>query len=249
MVQNDKKKKKKREGSDAVITLDRVSKSYSSGSPALDNVSLTIKKGEFVFIVGDSGSGKSTLVKRLQEAFEGDDVVTLCHDYYYKAHPELTYEERTKLNYDHPQAFDTQMLVDHIKALKENVPIEHPVYSFVEHNRMTETVSVKPSKVIIVDGILIFENKELRDLMDIKVYVDTDADIRLARRILRDVCERGRTMQSVITQYTSTVKPMHEEFVEPSKKYADVIIPEGGFNSVAVAMLIQNIRSLIERSK
>lgn len=155
-------------------------------------------------VAGGTGSGKSTLVKRLQEAFEGDDVVTLCHDYYYKAHPELTYEERTKLNYDHPQAFDTQMLVDHIKALKENVPIEHPVYSFVEHNRMTETVSVKPSKVIIVDGILIFENKELRDLMDIKVYVDTDADIRLARRILRDVCERGRTMQSVITQYTST---------------------------------------------
>ena len=154
-------------------------------------------------VAGGTGSGKSTLVKRLQEAFEGDDVVTLCHDYYYKAHPELTYEERTKLNYDHPQAFDTQMLVDHIKALKENVPIEHPVYSFVEHNRMTETVSVKPSKVIIVDGILIFENKELRDLMDIKVYVDTDADIRLARRILRDVCERGRTMQSVITQYTS----------------------------------------------
>ena len=147
-------------------------------------------------VAGGTGSGKSTLVKRLQEAFEGDDVVTLCHDYYYKAHPELTYEERTKLNYDHPQAFDTQMLVDHIKALKENVPIEHPVYSFVEHNRMTETVSVKPSKVIIVDGILIFENKELRDLMDIKVYVDTDADIRLARRILRDVCERGCSRSS-----------------------------------------------------
>ena len=200
-------------------------------------------------VAGGTGSGKSTLVKRLQEAFEGDDVVTLCHDYYYKAHPELTYEERTKLNYDHPQAFDTQMLVDHIKALKNNVPIEHPVYSFVEHNRLPETVSVKPSKVIIVDGILIFENKELRDLMDIKVYVDTDADIRLARRILRDVCERGRTMQSVITQYTTTVKPMHEEFVEPSKKYADVIIPEGGFNSVAVAMLIQRIQSLIEESR
>lgn len=200
-------------------------------------------------VAGGTGSGKSTLVKRLQEAFRGDDVVTLCHDYYYKAHPELTYEERTKLNYDHPQAFDTQMMVDHIKALKENVPIEHPVYSFVEHNRMPETVSVKPSKVIIVDGILIFENKELRDMMDIKVYVDTDADIRLARRILRDVCDRGRTMQSVISQYTQTVKPMHEEFVEPSKKYADVIIPEGGFNSVAVEMLIQNIRSLIENNK
>ena len=200
-------------------------------------------------VAGGTGSGKSTLVKRLQEAFRGDDVVTLCHDYYYKAHPELTYEERTKLNYDHPQAFDTQMLVEDIKALKENVPIEHPVYSFVEHNRMPETVSVKPSKVIIVDGILIFENKELRDMMDIKVYVDTDADIRLARRILRDVCDRGRTMQSVISQYTQTVKPMHEEFVEPSKKYADVIIPEGGFNSVAVEMLIQNIRSLIENNK
>lgn len=199
-------------------------------------------------VAGGTGSGKSTLVKRLQEAFKQEDVVTLCHDYYYKAHPELTYEERTKLNYDHPQAFDTPMMVEHIKALKENVPIEHPVYSFVEHTRMPETVCVKPSKVIIVDGILIFENKELRDMMDIKVYVDTDADLRLARRILRDVCDRGRTMQSVIEQYTTTVKPMHEEFVEPSKKYADVIIPEGGFNSVAVEMLIQNIRSLIERN-
>ena len=196
-------------------------------------------------VAGGTGSGKSTLVKRLQEAFKGDDVVTLCHDYYYKAHPELSYEERTKLNYDHPQSFDTDMLVEHIKALKSNVPIEHPVYSFVDHNRTDETVPVKPSKVIIVDGILIFEHKELRELMDIKVFVDTDADIRLARRILRDVRERGRSMESVITQYTTTVKPMHEEFVEPSKKFADVIIPEGGFNSVAVSMLIQNIRSII----
>ncbi len=197
-------------------------------------------------VAGGTGSGKSTLVKRLQEAFIGDDVATLCHDYYYKSHPELTYDERTRLNYDHPQAFDTDMLVEHIRALKNNVPIEHPVYSFVDHNRTDERVLVKPSRVVIVDGILIFENKELRDLMDIKAYVDTDADLRLARRILRDVCDRGRTMQSVIEQYTNTVKPMHEEFVEPSKKYADVIIPEGGFNSVAVAMLIQNIRSLID---
>ena len=197
-------------------------------------------------VAGGTGSGKSTLVKKLQEAFRDDDVATLCHDFYYKAHNELSYEERTRLNYDHPQAFDTDMLVDHIRALKENVPIEHPVYSFVDHNRLPERVLVKPSKVIIIDGILIFENKELRDLMDIKVFVDTDADIRLARRIMRDVCDRGRTMESVITQYTTTVKPMHEEFVEPSKKYADVIIPEGGFNSVAVRMLIRNIRSLIE---
>ena len=196
-------------------------------------------------VAGGTGSGKSTLVRRLQEAFKDDDVATLCHDYYYKAHPELTYDERTKLNYDHPAAFDTDMLVEHIRALKNNVPIEHPVYSFVEHNRTEETVAVKPSRVIIVDGILIFEHRELRELMDIKVFVDTDADIRLARRILRDVCERGRTMQSVIDQYTTTVKPMHEEFVEPSKKYADVIITEGGFNSVAVGMLIESIRSII----
>lgn len=198
-------------------------------------------------VAGGTGSGKSTLVKRLQEAFKDDDVATLCHDFYYKAHPELTYEERTKLNYDHPAAFDTDMLVEHIRALKSSVPVEHPVYSFVEHNRTDERVLVKPSKVIIVDGILIFEHKELRELMDIKVFVDTDADLRLARRILRDVCERGRTMQSVIDQYTTTVKPMHEEFVEPSKRYADVIIPEGGFNSVAVGMLIENIRSLINK--
>ena len=197
-------------------------------------------------VAGGTGSGKSTLVKSLQEAFKGDDVATLCHDYYYKAHTELTYEERTKLNYDHPQAFDTDMLVEHVRALKNNVPIEHPVYSFVEHNRLPEKVLVKPSRVLIIDGILIFENKELRDLMDIKVFVDTDADIRLARRIMRDVCDRGRTMESVISQYTNTVKPMHEEFVEPSKKYADVIIPEGGFNSVAVKMLIRNIRAMIE---
>ena len=198
-------------------------------------------------VAGGTGSGKSTLVKRLQEAFRNDDVATLCHDYYYKAHPELTYEERTKLNYDHPAAFDTDMLVEHIRTLKSNVPIEHPVYSFVDHNRTAERVLVKPSRGIIVDGILIFEHKELRDLMDIKVFVDTDADLRLARRILRDVCERGRTMQSVIEQYTTTVKPMHVVVVEPSKKHADVIIPEGGFNSVAVGMLIENIRSLISQ--
>ncbi|HJA98583.1 MAG TPA: uridine kinase [Candidatus Alistipes avicola] len=196
-------------------------------------------------VAGGTGSGKSTLVKRLQEAFKDEDVVTLSHDYYYKAHPELTYEERTKLNYDHPQAFDTDMLVEHVRALKHNVPIKHPVYSFVDHDRQAETVLVKPSKVIIVEGILIFDHKELRDEMDIKVFVDTDADIRLARRILRDVRDRGRTMESVITQYTTTVKPMHEEFVEPSKKYADVIIPEGGFNSVAVTMLIRSIQALI----
>lgn len=198
-------------------------------------------------VAGGSGSGKSTLVKKLQEAFGAEDVSTLCHDYYYKEHSDMSYEQRTQLNYDHPQAFDTDMMVAHIRSLKNNETIERPVYSFVEHNRTAERVTVKPSKVIIIDGILIFENQELRDLMDIKVFVDTDADVRLARRILRDVCNRGRSMESVIEQYLSTVKPMHEEFVEPSKRYADVIIPEGGFNSVAVEMLIQSIRSLINK--
>ena len=198
-------------------------------------------------VAGGTGSGKSTLVKRLQEAFCNEDVVTICHDFYYKAHPELTYEERTRLNYDHPDAFDTWLMIEHIKALKEGKAVECPTYSFIEHNRADKTLRLEPSKVIIVDGILIFENKELRDIMDIKVFVDTDADVRLARRILRDVRERGRSMESVISQYSSTVKPMHEQFVEPSKRHADIIIPEGGFNSVAVSMLISNIRSILDK--
>ena len=197
-------------------------------------------------VAGGTGSGKSTLVKRLQEAFRNDDVATICHDFYYKAHPELTYEERTKLNYDHPDAFDTWLMVEHIKALKEGRSVDCPTYSFVEHNRTDQTTKVEPSKVIIVDGILIFENEELRNIMDIKVFVDTDADVRLARRILRDVRERGRSMESVITQYTTTVKPMHERFVEPSKRVADVIVPEGGHNNVAVDMIIGTIRKKIE---
>ena len=201
-----------------------------------------------VGIAGGSACGKTTIVNRIKDYF-GEDIVVISHDSYYKAHDELDYDERSKLNYDHPNSFDTERMVEDVKMLKENKEVKIPVYDYTIHNRSMETVRVSPKKVIIIEGILILENKDLRDLMDIKVYVDTDADIRLARRILRDVCERGRTMQSVISQYTTTVKPMHEEFVEPSKKYADVIIPEGGFNSVAVAMLIQNIRSLIQSSK
>lgn len=200
---------------------------------------------KIIGVAGGTGSGKSTLVKRLQEAFADDDVETLSHDYYYKQNDDLSFDERRKLNYDHPQAFDTAMMVEHIRTLKEGVPIERPVYSFVDHNRLKETVKLIPAKVLIVEGILIFDSRELRDLMDIKVFVDTDADVRLARRLMRDVQERGRNMESVVTQYLNTVKPMHEEFVEPSKKYADVIIPEGGFNSVALAMLIENIKSAL----
>ena len=196
-------------------------------------------------VAGGTGSGKSTLVRKLQETFRQGDVVTLSHDFYYKAHDDLSFEERRKLNYDHPQSFDTDMMVEHVKLLKAGLAIERPVYSFVEHNRLAETVPVTPARVIIVEGILIFENKALRDMMDIKVFVDTDADIRLARRLLRDVQERGRSMNSVVEQYMTTVKPMHEEFVEPSKKYADIIVPEGGFNSVALAMLIESINAMI----
>ena len=195
-------------------------------------------------IAGGTGSGKSTLADRLKEAFEGE-MVSLSHDYYYKSNDHLTYEERTKLNYDHPDAFDTELLIEHVKQLKEGKAIEHPVYSFVEHTRMKETVKVEPARVILVDGILIFENKELCNLMDIKVFVDTDADVRIIRRLLRDVQERGRSLDSVISQYLNTVKPMHEEFVEPSKKRADIIIPEGGFNSVALDMLLERVRSFI----
>jgi len=198
-------------------------------------------------VAGGTASGKSTLVKKLQEAFIGESVITICHDYYYKAHDELVYEERTKLNYDHPDAFDTDMMIADILKLKQGESIYRPVYSFVNHNRTGQTVKVDPAQVIIIDGILILENKALRELMDVKVFVDTDADVRLGRRLLRDVQERGRSIESVLTQYFCTVKPMHEEFVEPSKRYADLIIPEGGFNSVALRILIQNIKSVIAK--
>ena len=157
----------------------------------------------------------------------------------------MPFEERTKLNYDHPDAFETNLLIEHLKDLKKGNAINRPEYSFVEHQREKNTVEVIPKKVIIVDGILIFENKELRDMMDIKIFVDTDADIRFIRRLLRDVKERGRSLDSVVTQYCTTVKPMHEQFVEPSKKYADIIVPEGGYNIVALNMIIEKIRSII----
>lgn len=195
-------------------------------------------------IAGGTGSGKSTIIKKIKEQFN-DAVTILSHDYYYKAHDDLTYEERTKLNYDHPDAFDTDLMVEHIKALKRGDFVERPSYDFSVHNRRKETVTVVPSKVIIVEGILIFENVELLDMFDIKVFVDTDADVRIIRRILRDVKERGRTLESVINQYLTTVKLMHEQFVEPSKKNADIIIPEGGYNTVAIEMLNQRIRALL----
>ena len=195
-------------------------------------------------IAGGTGSGKSTLAENIRKEF-ANDISMLSHDYYYKDRSDLSFDERQKLNYDHPDAFDTYLLIEHLAKLKKGETIYRPNYSFVEHLRETETFEVVPKKVIVVDGILIFENKELRDMMDIKIFVDTDADIRFIRRLVRDVRDRGRTIDSVIEQYKTTVKPMHEQFVEHSKKYADIIVPEGGYNHVALNMIIEKIRSII----
>ncbi len=188
--------------------------------------------------------GKSTLAENIRKEFE-NDITMISHDFYYKNHPDIPFEERTKLNYDHPDSIETSLLIEHLKELKKGHAIQRPEYSFVEHKRLSETVEVVPKKVIILDGILIFENKELRDMMDIKIFVDTDADIRFIRRLLRDVEQRGRTLNSVVSQYCTTVKPMHEQFVEPSKKFADIIVPEGGHNEVALNMIIEKIRSIM----
>lgn len=195
-------------------------------------------------IAGGSGSGKTTFAQNLKKDFE-NEIVVLSHDFYYKNHDDLSFEERKKLNFDHPNAFDTDMLVEQLKDLKAGKTIEHPVYSFVRHNREDYTVTIEPKKIILVEGILIFENKELRDMMDIKIFVDTDDDIRFIRRLVRDVNERGRTIESIIEQYCSTVKPMHEQFVEYSKKYADIIVPEGGNNKVALAMVKEQIKNIL----
>jgi uridine kinase len=203
-----------------------------------------MKNVVIVGVSGGSASGKTTVANRIKEAFP-DSVELLSHDFYYLPHDDLPLEERKNLNYDHPNAFDTKRLIDDILKLKQYIPIERPVYSYTIHNRLPETVRVNPAKVIIVEGFMIFENTELRELLDIKVFVDTDADERLIRRIIRDVNERGRSLESVITQYIGTVKPMHELFVEPYKKYADVIIPRGGKNDVAMEMLIHRIKAIL----
>lgn len=198
-------------------------------------------------VAGGTGSGKTTLATKLQESIAGPSII-LSHDFYYCANAEIPFEERVKLNYDHPNAFDTDRMIEDVKRLKGGQAIDHPQYSFVTHTRMQDTVHVEPAPVIIVEGILIFENKELLQLMDIKVFVDADADIRLIRRLTRDVKERGRSLDSVINQYMNTVKPMHEQFVEPSKKNADIIIPQGGENRVALHMLIDRINALINNT-
>ena len=199
-------------------------------------------------IAGGTGSGKTTLAKNIAACFD-ERISLLRHDDYYKAHDELTYEERAALNYDHPNAFDTSLLCEHIRRLKSGEDIESPVYDYTVHNRAKETRTVHASPVILLEGILIFENKELRNLLDMKIFVDTDADVRIVRRIVRDVKKRARTLDSIVEQYLTTVKPMHEAFVEPSKKYADIIIPEGGKNPVAYGMIIDKIEKHLKSSE
>ena len=205
------------------------------------------KKILVIGIAGGTGSGKTTLMKNLIREFE-DVVTVISHDNYYKRHDELTYEERCLLNYDEPAALETDLMARHLDILRHGGEIDCPVYDFTVHNRSDETIRIVPERVIIVEGILIFENKPLRDLMDIKVFVDTDADVRLCRRIARDVSKRGRTLESVLQQYQETVKPMHEQYVEPSKKFADIIVPEGGQNLVALDMIMGRIRRHLEEA-
>lgn len=199
-------------------------------------------------IAGGTGSGKTTITRKIMQRF-GDDVCVVHHDSYYKAHHDMPYEERCRLNYDHPNAFDTDMLIEAVKDLKAGKAVTCPVYDFTIHDRSDKTVTITPAKVIIIEGILIFENRELCDLMDIKIYVDADADERILRRIMRDVRDRGRSLDSVISQYLTTVKPMHEQFVEPSKKNADIIIPRGGHNTVALEMVLQRVKAHLNSAK
>ena len=199
-------------------------------------------------IAGGTGSGKTTITKKLMQHF-GGDVSVIYHDNYYKAHHNMSYEERSKLNYDHPDSFDTDLLIQAVKDLKAGRSVTCPVYDYTIHDRSDKVIVVKPAKVIIVEGILIFQSRELCQQMDIKIYVDTDADVRILRRIVRDVRDRGRSLDSVVNQYLSTVKPMHEQFVEPSKRKADIIIPEGGHNQVAMEMVMERVRAHIERCK
>ena len=197
----------------------------------------------FIGIAGGTGSGKTMLTEHLKQHF-GDDISVVHHDSYYK-YQDRPFEERCKQNYDHPDAFETDLMVEQLKELKAGKAIRCPVYSYADHQRTSETELIQPSKVVIVEGILIFQDPRLREMLDIKIFVETDADVRILRRALRDVRDRGRTLESVITQYLTTVKPMHEQFVEPSRKYADIIVLEGGHNLVALDMIMQRIASHI----
>lgn len=204
------------------------------------------RKRSIVFgVAGGTGSGKTTVARQIVQAVHQTQVAYLPHDAYYRDNPQLSYAERAHINYDHPDSLQTELLVEHIQQLLTGQVVPMPVYDFNQHRRTTDTIRVEPRPIILVEGILVFSHRELRELMDIRVYVEVDADVRVLRRIERDMLERGRSLDSIVQQYLETVRPMHLQFVEPSKRYADVIIPEGGQNEVAMAMVASRLRELL----
>lgn len=205
-----------------------------------------MNKTILIGITGGTGSGKSTIADEIYSSFSNESIAMIQQDMYYKDQTHLTMEERVKTNYDHPRAFDNDLMLEHLRALINGESIEKPIYDFAEHNRSKETVTVEPKKIIIVEGILVLEDQRIRDLLDIKVYVDTDSDIRILRRLVRDMEERGRTVDSVIEQYLSVVRPMHMQFIEPTKRHADIIVPEGGQNKVAIDILVTKIKDILK---
>lgn len=206
-----------------------------------------MKSPILIGITGGTGSGKSTIAKEIYNKFSEDCIAMIQQDSYYKDQSHLSYEDRIKTNYDHPDAFDTPLLIEHLKLLLQGKAIEKPIYDFEIHNRVPDVEIVESREIIIVEGILILQDPEVRNLLDIKIYVDTDADVRIIRRLVRDINERGRTVESVINQYLNVVRPMHMQFTEPSKRYADIIIPEGGHNKVAIDILVANIKQILQK--
>ncbi|MEO2074555.1 MAG: uridine kinase [Bacillus sp. (in: firmicutes)] len=206
-----------------------------------------MRKPVVIGVTGGSGSGKTSVTKAIYESLKDHSILVLEQDYYYKDQSELPFEERLKTNYDHPLAFDNDLLIEHIEKLLRYEPIEKPVYDYAIHTRSEKVIPVEPKDVIILEGILVLEDERLRDLMDIKLYVDTDADLRIIRRMTRDISERGRTFDSVVNQYLNVVRPMHNQFIEPTKRYADVIIPEGGHNYVAIDIMVTKIQTILEQ--
>lgn len=208
-----------------------------------------MRRTTIIGIAGGSGSGKTSVTNEIMKNLEGHSVALLAQDYYYKDQSHLSFEERLETNYDHPFAFDNDLLIEHLMQLQQGEHVDVPTYDYTNHTRSEETIAFTPKDVIIVEGIFALENKTLRDLMDVKIYVDTDADLRILRRLTRDISERGRTMESVIEQYLTVVRPMHNQFIEPTKKFADIIIPEGGSNKVAIDIMTTKIQTLVSKTK